>query len=99
MCRDPSVVWYPQRSIDYAAMHQAAAAWRYDEAHKQLAYHDGTFKHWDSQRSEEFPFHYKDGVRVWVSREDLTPEDHFLTHPDLLPMDDDLEEGEDGDEA
>ena len=103
MCRDPQVTWYPQRTVDYAAMNAAWANWKYDEAHKELKYHDGTFRRWSNTRSEAYPFGYKDGVTVTVSTEDLTPDDDFLTPPDERDdyNDDDFfpEDGDDGDKA
>jgi hypothetical protein len=59
-------------------MEQAAADARYDGLHKELPYHDGTFKRWAKERSPQFPYHFRDGVRIWVSDEDLSPHDHFL---------------------
>lgn len=94
VCHDPEVTWYPQRTIDYAAMNQAGAVWRYEQAHKQLKYHDGTFKAWSAERSPQFPFHFNDGVRIWVSQENHTPDDKFLTNPDLLEPDDEPEHDE-----
>lgn len=56
----------------------AAANWMYDAKHEDAPYHNGHFTQWSSTRSEEYPFHYRDGVHIWVSREDLTPEDDFI---------------------
>lgn len=75
-CDQP--VWYAQRSVCIPAMEQAAAAAFYDELHKDLPYHEGNFRLWRKERSHETPFHYLDGVRIWVSPEELDPEDDFL---------------------
>lgn len=66
-------------------MEQAAAQWRYDELHKDAPFHDGTFPDdpgdWSPTRTLDTPYHYSDGVVVWVSQYDLTPDDHFLGEP------------------
>lgn len=59
-------------------MAEAAANARYDQLHEAKPYHDGTFNLWSKDRSPLFPFHYRDGVTIWVSPDDLTPEDDFL---------------------
>lgn len=51
---------------------------RYDELHAAKPYHDGSFERWAAERSPEFPFHYRDGVRLWVADSDLSPDDDFL---------------------
>jgi hypothetical protein len=51
---------------------------RYDALHKDLPFHDGTFTSWGKERTNRTPFHYRDGVRIWVSKFDLTPDDNFL---------------------
>lgn len=55
-----------------------AAAWMYADKHEDAPFHDGTFESWSKDRSASHPFHYGDGVRIWVSREDLTPDDLFI---------------------
>lgn len=59
-------------------MEQAAAEARYDEVHEKLAYHDGTFKSWSEKRSKQYPYHYRDGVTLWVSKDDRTPEENIF---------------------
>lgn len=59
-------------------MAQAAAQWMYDTKHEDEPFHDGTFTSWSKRRTEAHPFHYMDGVQVWVSRLDLTPDDDFI---------------------
>lgn len=71
-------------------MDLAAANWRYDNRHKELAFHDGTFPTdlgaWVKERSASHPYHYRDGVRIWIHDSDLNPEDEFIggvaTSPD-----------------
>lgn len=55
----------------------------YDALHKERPYHDGTFSRWAKEFSEMTPFHYSDGVTLWVAPVDLTPDDDFLTAPTL----------------
>lgn len=50
----------------------------YGERHKKQPYHDGKFLIWGEHRTKLTPFHYTDGVTIWLSREDLTPDDDFL---------------------
>lgn len=51
---------------------------RYDDLHKDAPYHDGSFGLWAKERTPDQPFHYKDGVTIWVAATDFTPHDHFL---------------------
>lgn len=58
---------------------QAAAANRlYDLAHEDKPYHDGSFTRWAKEPSRQFPFHYRDGVTIWLSPVELNPDDDFL---------------------
>lgn len=66
-------------------MANAAANWEYDEQHKARPFHDGTFTRWSAKQSRRFPYHYRDGVTVWVSTDDLTPDDDFLGGPTDKP--------------
>lgn len=63
-------------------MEQAAAEWRYDQRHKDAQFHDGTFptdrRLWAKERSAKHPYHYRDGVTLWVAETDVSPHDHFL---------------------
>ena len=77
-CPDAEKPWYPQMAICYPTMQLDAAKRRYEEIHKALPYHDGSFKRWAEKPSLGFPFHHSDGVTIWMSREDLTPDDDFL---------------------
>lgn len=77
-CRDAERAWYPQREVCYAKAAESAANRRYDEMHEAEPFHDGTFTRWAKDPSDEFPFHYRDGVTVYVTAEDLTPDDDFI---------------------
>ncbi len=51
---------------------------RWEELHEEKPYHDGTFSVWSEKATERTPFHFQDGVTVWLSQHDLTPDDNFL---------------------
>lgn len=59
-------------------MELAAANWLYDQRHEAAPYHDGSFEDWAKERSASHPYHYRDGVRLWVSDVDYSPGDAFL---------------------
>jgi hypothetical protein len=81
-CSDPERTFYPQRHIDYAERERAAAEWRFEQLHKDLPYHNGDESSWAEERSMSHPYHYLDGVRIFVATEDLNPDDKFLGDPD-----------------
>lgn len=60
------------------AMQLAAANRIYDMRHEDRPYHDGSFSRWAAEPSRQFPFHYRDGVTIWLSPVELNPEDDFL---------------------
>lgn len=78
-CTDPDIDWFPQRDVCYPSMALAAVNAKYDELHEKRKFHNGTFESWSEKRSDSHPFHYRDGVGLWVSRVDLTPDDDFLS--------------------
>lgn len=80
-CRELDHQWFPQREVCSATMSLAAAQRRYDKLHKDRPFHDGTFADWAESPSQSHPYHYLDGVRIWVSKHDLTPDDNFLDDP------------------
>lgn len=59
-------------------MQLEAARRRYEQLHEDKPFHDGTFRLWSEKWSRLTPFHYSDGVTIWLSRDDLTPDDDFL---------------------
>ena len=77
-CADPDRLWYPQRHICYASKVRDMADRAYGEKHKDKPFHNGREKGWAKSHSVKTPFHFRDGVRVWVSLHDLTPDDSFL---------------------
>lgn len=60
-------------------MSNLAARRKYDDLHQDRPFHDGTFTSWAKEADRDHPFRYDDGVTVWVSSEDLTPDDDFLS--------------------
>ena len=64
--------------MDYAKATQEVAVRRYRKKHEKRPWHDGTFRIWAETYSPVTPFHYTDGVTIWVSRENLTPDDDFI---------------------
>lgn len=85
-CADPEQPWYAYRRVDYAAMELEAAQFAYEEKHKDLEWHDGTFQSWSKVRTAEFPYRFDMGVRVGVARTNLAPWDEFTTKVDASPV-------------
>lgn len=77
-CSDPDRDWFPQRTICWATVQQRVAERRYDLAHSEMPYHDGTETFWSKEPGGHYLWHYLDGVNIWVSEHDLTPEDRFI---------------------
>lgn len=65
-------------------MNEAAARHRYEELHRERPFHDGSFSRWSKERTESTPFHFQDGVEVYVSLTDDNPDDDFLTPPPMF---------------
>lgn len=59
-------------------MQLEAAQRLYALNHEKKPYHDGTFSNWAAEPSRDFPFHFTDGVRLWMAREELAPDDDWL---------------------
>lgn len=71
--------WYPHREVCWPAAALAAAEAAYDALHEDKPFHDGSFRLWSAKRGGKYRFHYRDGVTLTVHREDLSPDDDFLT--------------------
>jgi hypothetical protein len=93
VCGDPERLFYPQRAICWATANQAAAARRYEQMHHDMPFHDGNFANWSKNASLDAPYRYDDGVTIWVSPDDITPDDHFLSATPEWPDDDDEVDG------
>lgn len=65
VCSDPEVGYYPQRDVCYST-----------------AAHELTMRRLKSKHKDNEPgpdeFHPLDGVRVWMSAHNLTPDDKFV---------------------
>ena len=76
-CSSPDRTWFPQRHVCYASREQAAADRRYGEKHEK-PFHNGTESRWADKATPRYPYHFRDGVRVFVAPVDLNPTDNFL---------------------
>jgi hypothetical protein len=76
-------------------MEREAANAKWQRLHKDQQWHDGTWKHWSAEPSDEHPYHRDHGVTIGVADRDLRPDDCFLSQP----SDEDYEEVDDGDTA
>ena len=65
VCSNPDLPWYPQRHICYASKDREAIDRKWRKKHKDAA----------PDTVGRMP---TDGERIWVSTEDLTPDDDFL---------------------
>lgn len=77
-CSDPDKPWYPQRNICYASREQAAADRRYGAKHEKQPFHNGRDVGWSKDSAKHAPYHFREGVRVYVAPFDVNPEDDFL---------------------
>ena len=60
-------------------MDLVAAEWKYAALHEDMPFHDGSFKSWAKERSDSHPYHFNDGVRLWVSDVDYDPDGTWLS--------------------
>lgn len=65
VCEDPATPWYPQRSTCWASAAQEVVLRKLHDKHEKST-PDGA------------GYLPTDGVSVWVSDQDLTPDDNFL---------------------
>lgn len=63
-------------------MARKAAERAYEDLHEKRPWHDGTFTVWTSERTQSTPFHYLDGVGIYVAPIDVNPGDNFLEAPE-----------------
>ena len=73
------------RSICYSQMERAAAERQYARLHEDAPWHDGTFTSWRKEPSASHPYHFQDGVTVFISTVDLAPGDNFLIDTKASP--------------
>ena len=62
--------FYPQMTVCYKTMERQAAVARWAKLHEKEPYHDGSFQVWSKTRTPETPYHYDDGVTIWVTDTD-----------------------------
>lgn len=77
-CADPNAARYPQRHKCYAKREQEAADRLYGEKHKDKPFTNRAETRWAEKPDPQTPFHFRDGVRIFVAPVDLDPDDHFL---------------------
>lgn len=77
-CPDDQRDWFPQRRICWPSAQLAAANRKYDELHKDRPYHDGSETVWSETPTVLTPFHYRDGVTIFLAATELNPDDDFL---------------------
>lgn len=61
----------------YATRARQAAQRRWDERHKDLPFHDGSYGRWQKDYRLGW-FHYAEGATVWVAQTDLGLGGDFL---------------------
>lgn len=66
-------------------MELAAADAMYKQIHEDRPFHDGTFNGWSEKRTAFAPYHFEDGVHLYVAEFDVNPDDDFLKAPDVFP--------------
>lgn len=59
-------------------MEREGAARKYARLHEKAPFHDGTFTDWAEKASSAHPYHFMDGVTIYVAPVDVNPHDHFL---------------------
>lgn len=64
VCSDPDRVWYPQRTMCYATANREVTQRR-------------VLKRNEDVKQTADALHPMDGMGVWVSEDDLTPDDDF----------------------
>jgi len=77
-CPDDERDWFPQLAVCWPAAQLEAAKAFYADLHAEAPFHDGSFKRWATERSRAFPFHFTDGVSIWLSPVELSPGEDFL---------------------
>lgn len=55
----------------------------FDLLHEDAPYHDGKEQIWQEKPSRLTPFHYRDGVTIYLAETDENPDDAFLDAPSV----------------
>lgn len=74
-------------------MEREAADRAYEALHEKRPFHDGTFTSWVAEASRSHPYHFRDGVTVYVADEDAAPWDEFTTRESASPLPSDRGDG------
>lgn len=74
-------------------MEREAADRAYEALHEKRPFHDGTFTSWSEHASRSHPYHFRDGVTVYVTDEDQAPWDEFTTRESASPLPSDRGDG------
>lgn len=85
-CSDQERVRFPQRAVCFESMEREAADRAYAELHEARPFHDGSFMSWSAERTRSHPYHFRDGVTVYVADEDAAPWDEFTTRESVSPL-------------
>lgn len=60
-------------------MEREAANAKWQRLHGDRQWHNGSWTSWSEKPSADHPYHRDHGLRVGVAREDLRPDDRFLS--------------------
>jgi len=97
-CPDDERDWFPQRDICWPSAQLEAAKRLYALRFKDRPFHDGSYEPQAEEPSAKHPFHYLDGVAIWLSPTELRPDDDFIGRSSLA-QEPDGNEGESDDPA
>ena len=65
---------------------RAVAERMYEKLHEDKPWHDGKFQIWGEKYSSITPWHYKDGVTIYLARTNENPDDKFTTDVNAKPL-------------
>ncbi len=78
VCGDAEKAWYPQMVRCHKTAERLAAERAAGFKHAALPYHDGNFSSWSEEADEAHPYHFSDGVTIFVADTDLGLGGDFL---------------------
>lgn len=55
----------------HATREAQAARALFERLHEDAPWHDGTFESWAKEPSEQYPYHFNHGTKIWVAETDL----------------------------
>lgn len=77
-CDDDERDWFPQMVVCWPSAQLAAAQALYADQHMERPYHDGSFQSWSKERTRAYPFHYRDGVSMYLAPIEMDPDNQWL---------------------